>query len=572
VDWLYHNRETIRNEASKTGSLALATLIEALQTVRRIPYTQEFNHLASARELYERSSTLQRIPEVILNDPVETVDWLYHHRKTIRNEASKSGSMALVTLIYALQSTRRITYTQKAQRLASARDLYERSSMLQSIPEEILGDPLTVVDWLCKNRETIVAEASENKNLALATLTAALQAAKKIPYEQTLQRLASARDLYERSSMLQSIPEEILNDPLQIVDWLYENREAIQTEASQGKRLALGTLVNALQAAKRIPAEQRFSRLASGRELYDRSSILQKIPEEILNDPIKVANWLHQNREAIQTEALENKGLALATLTEALQAARRVPYDQRFHRLASARDLYDRSITLQGIPEEILIDPLEVTDWLHKNRETIRTESSESENLALISLMDALQVSKRIPFKQTFRRLAAGRDFYDKTPVLHGGKEKWDRIEEIIKFIDARRQDLLRMDKKDRVSYAYVVTSLEAARRIGPEVNKQILRYEAAAADYARKFERVIKDKIRSAVKAHLQKRKATAFDVAMPHRWTRFIDRSDLMNTKGNKLLSASYIATILKWARRLYGDKEALRTAEDHFTSQGR
>jgi len=373
-------------------------------------------------------------------------------------------------------------------------------------------------------------------------LIEALQAARKIPLKQKFYRLATGRSIYDRSPTLQAVPDELLNNPVKSIDWLHENREQIKTETGSDS-LALVTLVVALQATGRLALNQQFNRLAAGRDSYDHSPALQGVPIEILNDPIKVIGWLSRNRGQIKAET-KSQRLVLGTLVGALQAVRKIPLEQKFHRLAAGRELYDRSLTLRSVEEEISNDPIKLVDWLSKNREQIKAET-KSKSLALATLIDALQAAGRTPLEQIFNRLATGREYYDSTPVLHEGERILGSIGAVIVFIDERREKLLRRDKKSgRVAYATALSALEAAGRLSPTISLRHLRFEAAAADYARRFETMIKKKITIAGRQGK-------------------LDKSGFLNIRTGQPLSDPYIGIILKWARKFYGPGKAPQAA---------
>ncbi|MFA4843938.1 MAG: hypothetical protein WC632_03180 [Candidatus Margulisiibacteriota bacterium] len=535
INWLDKNRERIRTE---TGSdrLALATLVLALHSAGRIPSEQTYHRLAGGRDLYDRSATLRSIPKKTLKNPLKIIDWLYKNREQIKAE-SKSERLALTSLIDALQAVRKIPLKQTFHRLAGGRDLYDRSATLQAVPAEILKDRVKLIGWLSENRERIKAE-TKSKRLALASLIEALQAARKIPLKQKFYRLATGRSIYDRSPTLQAVPDELLNDPVKSIDWLHENREQIKTETGSDS-LALVTLVVALQATGRLALNQQFNRLADGRDSYDCSPTLQSIPAERLNDPIKVIDWLSQHRGQIKAET-KSQRLVLGTLVGALQAVRKIPLEQKFQRLAASRELYDRSPALRSVEEGILKEPVKLVDWLSKNLQQIKTET-KSKSLALATLIDALQAAGRIPLEQKFNRLASGREYYDQTPVLHDGEKILGSLGAVIVFIDKRREKLLRRDKKSgRVAYATALGALEAAGRLSSTISLRHLRFEAAAADYARRFETMIKEKITAAGRQGK-------------------LDRSGFLNIRTGQPLSTLYIGTILKWAQKLYGPGEA-------------
>ena len=515
---------------------------------------------ADARALVSASPALRSVPGEVLSDPVELINWLADKRKAIARECGPAKDFSLTYLTQALTANGIIPDQQVFQRLASARNLYDHSLTLQGIPADVLAQPIGIITWLHQNRTAIAAEASSQGTLSLGTLVLALESTGRISGKQKLHRLAGARDLYDRAPTLQGLPAAVLEQPIKLIDWLHQNQAAIAAEASAKDTLALATLVNALQSAGRIPDEQTFVRLAGARDLYDRSPTLQSIPAETLKTPLKLIDWLHQKRTLITAEASTNGTLALATLIGALQSAGRISYKQTFNLLASSRDLYDRSRTLQAIPPEVLDEPIKVIDWLHQKRAIITAEASTNGALALATLIGALQSAGKISAEQKFYRLGSGKDLYAATPGLKEGKDIFRTIDEVIIFIDRRRAHLFRRDKKaGQLSYAHILCALEAGGRIEAKINMRILRYEAAAADYARRREADIRARIAFAVKNDLTGNARAIADPAADRGWAKHIDLSGFLSVRGGKPLSRSYINTILKWAQRLYGAEAA-------------
>ncbi len=562
--WLSSQRPTIAAElGGQTHSVSY--LVQALNAHGKITQEETFLRLASANDLYEKSTTLQSVPSKILNDPVKVIEWVQQNKSKIETETG-SSNLALATLINALMSAGVVSSEQKYLRFAGARDLHERSAILKTVPQKTLKDPIEVVNWLKDNRTQIEREGSE-ESLSIGYLVEALIAAQKTPFAQEFTRMASALELYLRSSILQAIPASVLTDPVEIIDWLFNKRNSIKKEAGKGDNLALVTLLNALQAAKVIALRQDYQHLAGAREIYEASPILQAIPKKILKKPIQVVDWLYKRRTMI-CEETERDSLALGTLIHALQAAKILPRHQRYERLASGRDFYDRSQTLQSIPSKILDNTLDLIDWMVANRSVIAKEASQKDSISLGTIMESLIASKKVSLTSNAQRIVASRDFYEKTSLLHNGPATFSTVEETIIFIDQIKDQLTSLKEREqeessgRVSFVYVIDALTSARRISPDIRMQKLRFEAAAADYARRNIDLIKPKITMAATRHyetLPPQETEDFDPEIDKRWTTRIDRSGFISLDGKKHLSARYIRTILKWALILYGYQEA-------------
>jgi|GEM_PF-4740257 len=565
ITWLNKHKAAIAAELGGR-SHSVSYLVQALNANGKITPEERFFRLASAYDLYERSTTLQSAPQTITSDPIRLIAWVKQNKTEIEAEAG-SDNLALATLINALISAGAVSDEQKYIRLAGAADLYERSATLRAVPAAILKDPVETVNWLKDQRAQIEQEASEG-DLSIGYLLEALIAAKKAPLEQRFTRMASALELYLRSQILQSIPAQILDNPVKFINWLFVQRPAIEQEAGKGDKLALVTLLHSLEASRVIPLREALRQLAGAREIYETSSILKSIPKKILKDPIEVIDWLYKNRNAICQET-NRQSLAIITLLHALQAAGLIPLEQTYERLASGRDFYDRSPTLQAVPANITNNPLDLADWLTANRIAICREASQKTSISLTTIMEALIAAKRVALTTNGQRIVSARDFYERTPILHAGPKTFSSIEEIILFIDQRRNQLVSIKDREqppenpsRVSFIYVVDALTSARRIGPTIKVQKLRFEAAAADYARRKQAFITQKIIAAVQAYHQTLlppEQSNFNPSLDQRWTINIDRKGFISLDGTKQLSGRYIRTILKWALILYGYKAA-------------
>ncbi|MBI4211583.1 MAG: hypothetical protein HY540_03000 [Deltaproteobacteria bacterium] len=318
---------------------ALATLVQALEAGGQLAMgIQFYERLANAHDLYDASFLLQEsIGVEDLSTPKALVDRLAAIRHYVSRELGKER-YALDTLVQALEAGGRLTNeAQPYKRLASARDLYDKSLLLQkNISEEDVSTPKALVNRLAVLRNDIARELGED-HYALGTLMQALEAGGRLVRGvQTHYRLAGARDRYDRSLLLQrSVSEEDLSTPKSLVDRLTVLRRYVVRELGE-ERYALTTLVQALEAGGRlVGGVQSYQRLAGARDLYDRSSTLQTMSAELLEDDHLLMRWLLMVRDrvkfenglrmgkslAVAFEEAMNEPYALKTITNALFAA-----------------------------------------------------------------------------------------------------------------------------------------------------------------------------------------------------------------------------------------------------------
>ena len=405
------------------GDYALATLVQALEAGGRITQNiQDYTRLAAARDLYDHSIILQRISSDDLSTPTLLIAKIVSLRPAIIEEqrsmrqvgASALDNYALSTLVDALMAGGRITQNvQNFKRLASARDLSDRSPILQKISGDDLSSPQKLTAVLVSLKPAIVEEqrvargvaADVLDDYALGTLLAALEAGGRL--EQNFQnylRFTAARDLYDRSPILQGISGDDLSTPKKLVAMLVLLRSAIIQEQRAARGVnedalgdyALNTLVHALEAGGRIAQNvQEYARLATARDLYDRSPILQGISSDDLSTPVKLINKLVSLRPAIIQEQRTVRGVgsdvldhyALNTLVHALGAGGKIARNfQQYTRLAGSRELYDRSPTLQSISLAMARDDESLIRFLVTYRDQIAVE-----NLHTLGTLNASQ-------------------------------------------------------------------------------------------------------------------------------------------------------------------------------------
>jgi hypothetical protein len=350
----------------------------------------------------------------------------------------KSQSSSLTSLINSASRFGEIPkwgWTEKNFRV-----LYDGSKILHGISDEDIATPELAIATLLNLRESITAEQKNHRPndghvsdaYALATLIQVLAAGGRIGGNvQPYTRLAGARDLYDRSKMLQNSPNAALKSPQAAVAYLVNVREQIIDEQraidpqKKIKSYALSTLVLALAAGGRIEGNvQPYTRLASACDLYDRSKILQETPNAALKSPQAAVAYLVSVREQIIDEqrAIDPqkkiKNYALSTLVQALAAGGRVEGNvQAYIRLTDARDLYDRSPTLQNLSQKIIDDDEALMRTLLAQRDRIAGEtmrsnvakndfttiSKEEKWHSLATLILALHAAGRIDKKRAVR-------------------------------------------------------------------------------------------------------------------------------------------------------------------------
>ncbi len=373
----------------------------------------------------------------------------------------------------------------------SSQKLYERLPALQEISDESFATPEEFVKTLVALRDEGILE-----DYALLTLAQAFAASGRFSgNDQTFIRFAGSRDLYDRSPILQSIPDEDLENPEKLISRVMELRPSIIAEQRTARNdekidsYALITFVHALAAGERLKgSSQPFTRFAAARDLYDRSPILQSIPNEALEHPERLIAVLVELRDNVLAEQRTVQGneridtYALGTLVEALAAGGQLPGDaQPFRRFAGARDLYDRSPTLQGIPDKALESPEELIAKLVGLRDKILAEqrakrkNEKIESYALSTLVLALNAWGQLIGKaKSFLRFASARDFYDRSEILRGiSNEDLATPEKLTAKLVGLRDKILaeqRAKRKNEKIESYALTTLVHALFAGRRI------------------------------------------------------------------------------------------------------
>ncbi|MFA5812327.1 MAG: hypothetical protein WC956_08375, partial [bacterium] len=175
------------------------------------------------------------------------------------------------------------------------------------------------------------------------------------------ERMASAREFYDRSLILKEIGDAYLSSPAALIAKLIQLRPAIAEEQQRlrgnghGTRnapYALTTLIDALDAGDRLRASTSdYLRAAGGCDIFLRSPALQRIPKEILDDDLALMKFLIARRDRIAVENLRSRGklsadqftfpgaenhYSIGTLVTALESAGRINHK----RTLSLRGLY----------------------------------------------------------------------------------------------------------------------------------------------------------------------------------------------------------------------------------------
>ena len=426
-------------------------------------------------------------------------------------------------------------------------------------------------------------------NYALNTLVDALVAGRRIIQNiQPYNRLANARDLFDRSPMLQAISNDDLSTPERLITRLVSLRPAIIQEQRTLRGVgsdvlddyALGTLVLALVAGGRLVQNiQHYMRMAGGRDLYDRSFILQGISGNDLSTPERLIARLVSLRPAIIQEQRTARGVdedalddySLMTLVRALEAGGRITRNtQDYERLATARDLFDRSPMLQGISNDDLSMPHRLIAKLISLRPAIVQEQRTSRgvgsdvlnNYALTTLVQALAAGGRITWNdQHYLRLATARDLFDRAPTLQTlAVEVASDDEALMRFLITFRDriamenqhalgnlnpdDFLFEGAESHYSLSTLIGSLEAGGMITRQERNRLGLNVAAPLQYLLSRRAVIEPEIRNTMNL---RRYSSAIDLSL----------FTYINDHGREL-SPSYIKNIVKWSRWFLRDSE--------------
>jgi len=260
--------------------------------------------------------------------------------------------------------------------------------------------------------------------------------------------------LYERSPLLQGIPPEKLSTPLKVVEALLDIRQSVVEEqrevrgvdANELENYALETLAEALALNDRIPCSPSTAvRLAYGRDLYDRSPILQGIRDEDIATPRKLVAKLAKLLPAIAREqnrykrenginrkngnnGKKSNGYSLSTLMWAIASTGKLKGSVRAYvQAATSRDLYDCSEILRGIDSSCLATPYKLVETLRRLRPDIVAEQrrlqgprgKKSNGYSIGFLVNAIASAVELPgSERMYVQTASAFDLYDRSPLL----------------------------------------------------------------------------------------------------------------------------------------------------------
>lgn len=412
------------------------------------------------REFRDRSNTLRRALSHA-SSPLQLVRHLASHRSQIEEEIARSrgadpwfSGQALSRLTSAVLLTHHLK-TQAGWRdaiwLASAYDLYERSTSLRELPGEALQTPARLFQDLSRERHLIFKAHHRSRPYSFQTLTRALIAAGRIPEEraETFSRAAAYRDFYERSAVLRAIDPKHLEQPASLCSQLPGLREALELELAEASpsrsarpEYAYSSIVAALAAAGIIPEEQveSFSRWAGALELFESSRLLHRITPEELMAPARAVERLRSLRPEILAEVQRRRdaeafpSLSLSTLMLACVAGRAGKLGQngcsaslqKLMRLCTAAELYERSPLLQGVDtstgsfDDLYAKLSRLAPRIAAEQRSLRPEGAGRipKRYAVATLVAALQVGRGIPVTQDRTRDASQRTTFERSPSL----------------------------------------------------------------------------------------------------------------------------------------------------------
>lgn len=432
----------LRSEVEQERQHSLSTLAHALIVGGKLRGDdQSIIRMVGARDLYDGSPLLQGINDDDLASSKRLMMTLSRLRHRITKEQQAKSPYSLSTLAHALVAGGRIPSDVDYHREASARDLYERSPLLQRISDRDLSKPERLVKKLLKLRPRIIKE-QRREGYSLGFLVMALDLGDRLKGDpQKYERLAGARDLFDRSKVLQAIRDRDLATPKKAVAKLARIRGRIEKEqgklreSSDGQpiRYSLNTLIDALIAGERIQNKtQVYQRMAGARELYDRSTCLQEIQQDVLSSPELLIDELVRLRPLILIEQRLRRGVterelpryALSTLIDALVAGGKLRRKniQNYQWTATSRETYDRSPTLQRVPAEVAKDRESLLKYLMLYRDRIAVEnlrergklepgafyfSGAEEHYSLATLAQALYAGGAVS-KEQYTKFAMG--------------------------------------------------------------------------------------------------------------------------------------------------------------------
>lgn len=494
---------------------SLTTLAAALRAGGRLGSKgQSYQRFAGARELYDASPLLQRIPAADLKSPKLLLAALAKLRPAIVEEQRRVRGVApkrlpnysLSTLVLALRAGGRLPKRGVRQFLSWAlgRDMYDHSPILQGrvLPRD-LKSPKRLLEKLSALRPRIVEEQSRrigrpSKISTLYTLVIALAAGERLNQRVRVYiSAAKAKDLYDRCPLLHDIPPHDFETPERLIERLIRLRPAIAE--SMGRNYSLSALMRAAGASGQIPGDAvPYEVLASGRELYNRSPLLQNFSAEGLSSAEVVQKLVDLRPLLTQEQKGEGRkkdgDYSLAFLICALVAGGKIGKES-WHvcmRMASAHDLYDRSPLLQNLGGEDIKSPGKLVAKLvalrpaivEEQRRVRRVDGGRLKTYALNTLIGALQMGGRLKESglQRCYRLAGARDLYDSSPLLQGiSEEDLSDPQRLVSALVMLRAAIAKEQQRESYALGTLTGALEAGGRL-PQ-NRQIYSRLAAGRD-----------------------------------------------------------------------------------------
>lgn len=484
-----NGRVTIKDDYAVINALSrvvdgesLWWLIETNGKRTRPPKTQNKSagstskkDLRSKRHAYSKltsqSALLQNIAKTAGATPISLVKELASKQLKIEKEIAKANGFdfsiagfALSTLALALIESGKFRPKRKwlrAVRLASARELYERSSILRTIDKDALLSPQKLMSKL-KTLRPHILKLKKNSNktdgtpfYSFLTLTRALIAGGMIPENKAdaFERTASYRDFYERSAVLRNVVPKLTKKPELLATSLHIIRKQLEDEQSANRteraEYGFSTIIDTLVACGAIQEddEETFSRWANALDLYEHSPLLRSISLQNLSDIPTIAAQLKSIRRQVIEEQKRLKPdyspdqLSISTMLLSCMAGKIAlskPNDvqalasklHRMMRFITSAELYDNSPILQSIDalsfEELYKKLKKLAPEISAEQRQARPKSAKRipPAYSVSTLVAALQVGKKMtstvnktPDKDQTRN-ASARTIFERSPTL----------------------------------------------------------------------------------------------------------------------------------------------------------
>jgi hypothetical protein len=193
---------------------------------------REVRVAAAALDCFERNESLRMVPPAVLRDPSALLNHLRAIRPTIPKQRG-SGHYSLSHLVHALHVGGRIPvkgYRQLAM-MASAAELFDSNTALNTIPDDVLEDPQTLMRYLRRVRIDIGSPRTGDDSPGLSYCIYALIVGGKIPSRKKkgLMMTAGAVEYYDANPLLKSIPPDVLGSKEKLMQYLVMNRGEMTT-------------------------------------------------------------------------------------------------------------------------------------------------------------------------------------------------------------------------------------------------------------------------------------------------------------------------------------------------------